>query len=321
MADLGLVRSEASGYQWTIDEYVLRCELYGGKELIVEGDDDRRVLSDVLARAGVTDVSILDGSYFKVDDCVIDALGLSRGIKGKLLALANAVQARSAEVALAMRIVVVVDRDYDGVPEVSSKLVIATDGYSMESYAYSVSALDRLGAHVLGKSSKPLGAKESPPPGNGGCSGRDLLPRVAAASSSIAAVRRTLRSVASAVGVFDRWLGRVTVDPDGRASLDEEALLRDILAAEKVAIAPEVVSATLLTERDLVRSDGARYIRGHDFVTILHKVLKSSWGRRVSALNMARVDEDSFRRLLLFSIDPEELDRSPMARALCSRLA
>ena len=75
-----------------------------------------------------------------------------------------------------------------------------------------------------------------------------------------------------------------------------------------------------MTEADQTRAAPRQYVRGRDFIRLLHKLLKSPWGRRVSSMNFAQVDEPTLTRLVLGAIPVRDLDEEPLFVALRERL-
>jgi hypothetical protein len=60
-------------------------------------------------------------------------------------------------------------------------------------------------------------------------------------------------------------------------------------------------------------------VRGHDFVVLLHKLLREPWGRRITPVRFARVEEHDLRRWLVLSTHPTDVDALPTAAALVAR--
>src|SRR5215218_5324793 len=143
-------------YRWTIDEYILRCELNNVEELIVEGDSDHCFFLDLLSRYSLPSVTVIDADCFHVPGAEVLAAGHNDGAKGRLLTLASAICRAIQERPLSATVMVVVDRDYDGdVPDRAACAAVATDGHSVENYAPSEAALQRFLRGVLGRHEPP----------------------------------------------------------------------------------------------------------------------------------------------------------------------
>jgi aryl carrier-like protein len=56
--------------------------------------------------------------------------------------------------------------------------------------------------------------------------------------------------------------------------------------------------------------------RGRDFIRLLHKLLKSSWGRRVSSVNFSQVDEPTLTAWTLASVGPQVFERERLFKDL-----
>lgn len=308
-------------YRWTLAEYVLRCEQGSDlREIVVEAEADRDLLADALTRWGTEPVTVLDGDYIQVEPGEVDDAGFSSGIKGRLLAIAAALQGAKDESRLRAQVVVVVDRNYDAAPPIADTLLL-TDGYSIESYTFSRATLNRFAGLVLGRATLPLGARGRSVSRRQTFSGDDLYRRVEGAAVQISAVRLTLRALSDPPRVFESWPDYVSVSSDGLLTTDDAGLLHNVL--EHAGRADEEVGATERLGKEALRvsADKFRLVRGHDFVRLLLKLLRSPWGRRIAGTSFARASEGELTRLLLVSVDPAYLDSCPLFAELRRRFA
>lgn len=307
-------------YRWTLDEYILRCEQGTDvREIVVEGELDRDFISDALKRWGAGDVTVIDADYIEVSADEVTEAGFNVGVKGRLLTLAAALDRVKQSGTLAATVAVIVDRDYDEtLPDHESLLV--TDGYSLESYALSTESLDRFARLVLGRAPLPAGAQGHRAARRTPCTGKDLHVRLIPALVDVAAVRLTLLALDDPPRLFPRWLGYVSVATNGTLTVRAEALLSNVLDQAGLNHEYESAAARLAEEKPRVAKDVFRLVRGHDFIDVLHKLLTSPWGRRVSGGFFVGRSEGSVARLLLISLDPSVLDATDLFAELRRRL-
>jgi hypothetical protein len=308
-------------WRWTLGEYVLRCEDGDDiREILVEGAIDQDVIDDALKRWNADGVNVLGTEYLDISDDEIRAAGFSHGAKGELLTVAAALESARRDSDLSSEITVVIDRDYDELAsETLGSIVLLTDGHSLESYAFSPAVLDRFVAMALGRHRQRAGTA-NPSAERRTCTGQELYERLRQAVTEIAAVRLVLRSLPNPPPVFNRWLDYVRVDKDGVASTDAERLLRRVLDQAHRSDTYSSASAKLSTEIARVESDEFRLVRGHDFVQLLMKLLRSSWGRPIIS-GLGQATESVFARLLLLAVESGQLDSYPLFEELRRRFA
>jgi hypothetical protein len=308
-------------YRWTLGEYVLRCEQGADlSEVVVEGELDRDLIVDALRRWGAARTNVLDADYLHVSDAEVRSAGFPPGTKGRLLTVATALESAKRARDLAARVVVIVDRDYD-ISVSSGDLLLITDGHSLESYALSPPALDRFARLVLGRGVLPVGSEGESAGRRTTCTGDDLYRRVSGALIEIGAVRLTLQSLSSPLGLFDGWARYVSVAPDGMLTTNAQALVRNVLNHAGLGHEHHLAESRLRQETARVSADVFRLVRGHDFVSLLSKLLRSSWGRRIAGSHFATTNEASLARLLLVSVDPTQLDGTTLFAELRRRFA
>jgi hypothetical protein len=307
-------------YRWTLAEYVLRCQQGADiAEVVVEGEFDRDLIQDAMERWGATDVTVLDSDYVYVLDDEVLAAGATQGVKGRILAIAAALSSAHVDDPVQANVVVVVDRDYDATG--GGDFSLLTDGYSMESYVSTPSVLERFVRVWLGRASLPRGAGRHAPRRRRTCSGAELYERAVAAGTSIAGVRMALRRLDDPVRLIDGWARYVTVSTDGAVVTRQESLLLSTLTAASRAEELSHVTPWLAEETERAVGDPFRLVRGHDFVCLLLKLLRSTWGRRVAGSRFAHVDEQALLRTLALSAEQADLDSQPLFRDLRLRFA
>lgn len=308
---------ELGDYRWTLSEYVLRCETGDDlREIVVEGQLDRDVLQDALARWRAAGVDVLDAAYLHVTDVEVEAAGFSRGVKGVLQTVAAHLAHRAEDAHVGAHVLVVVDRDYDAPAE--HRFLAVTDGYSVESYACTASALERFIRLLLGRAPRTRRAGGAPAPLT--CTGADMVAKVYNAAIGIAAVRLTLRDLDPAPRVFDRWADYVRIDTDGSATIEDERLVENVMRGSGNE-APPVLGEMLAAAREAAARDPFRLVRGHDFLAVLQKVLRSPWGRKLAGTRFRTTSEDELARTIIAMMDSIELDKYPLFERLRAAFA
>lgn len=308
------------GYRWTLDEYVLRCEhLVGLREVVVEGELDRDLIADALTRWGSDEVSILDADYLDIDQNKIDAAGFTAGIKGGLLTLAAALNASDMAQEVAARIAVVVDRDYD--EQLTAKgVLLVTDGYSVENFELSIEGLNRFASQALGRMPLPAGQDGTSPDRRFTCSGEDLYDRMINALAALSGLRLALRTLDPPIGLFGSWLDYFQISSDGHIQGDALGLLRNVLEKQKRLDEIDQIEEKASGGATAATADPLRLIRGRDFVELLAKLLRSSWGRRRGGAALGQ-EVGRLARLLVFSVDSVVIDSTELMVGLRQRFA
>jgi hypothetical protein len=74
-------------------------------------------------------------------------------------------------------------------------------------------------------------------------------------------------------------------------------------------VSTEARRAAVLSD---VVEDPERWVRGHDFVSVAHKLLRSTWGRRTLHAEVKAWSEANVCRLLMMAVPAESLDRSSL---------
>jgi hypothetical protein len=306
-------------HRWTLSEYVLRCETgHDIREVMVEGVIDRDLIATAVKRWGL-EVEVREGDFVSVSREEIDAAGFPKGVKGKLLTVAAALDASNEAKSVGSRVVIVVDRDFDP-PVGPSEVLMETDGFSVESYALDTAALDEFANKILGRAPRPKGSGGQPQQKNS-CSGPDLLGRVTSALVEIASVRMALLEAEPKMKPFSQWIARASIASNGDVSLSGVDLLRDVVIREGRSDELSELVEKQQAHRSVAHSDLKRWVRGHDYISVLSKLLRSPWGRKRNGDFATRGGEHALTRFLLFSIEGHDLDRQPLFAKLKSRFS
>ena len=309
---------DLESFRWTLDEYLLRCEQGDDlREVLVEGELDRDVVTDAFERWGTSGVLVLDSDYLSVSDEAVVAAGFTTGVKGVLSTVAKAL-AGIPPARLRGAVVVVVDRDWDGVDPDDAGLLLATDGHSMESYIANAATLDRLLRVTLGRAELPRGRARAPVRRTT-CSGAELCERVCPAAVATSAVRCVLQRLPNPPPLPKKWIEQARTDAGGFATMDGERLTRVALNPVDRVRELDRVLVQVTEEIPRVCGDIFLLVRGHDFVCILLKVLRSRWGSTLTGSRFVRTSERDLSRLLFSVTDTAALDSYPLFRDLRTR--
>jgi hypothetical protein len=288
------------------------------RELLVEGELDISFYSDVLERKHVDGVTVRDSDYIHLTDDEIRDAGFSTGAKGRLLTVARALLMRSTERTLVATVVIVVDRDYDGVPVSLDALVVQTDGYSLESYALEQRSVHRFIRDFLGRHPQPPGAGDTRRAARRAVSAGEFLGRLLPACIEAAAARRFLWSLDRGVGVIDRWTDYFQVGADGHYTARTIELVQASLTA--AGQSPELVTEDdLVAARAEVAASTTTLIRGHDYVSLVYKLLRSTWGRRIAPVRLGPDDEHHVHRWIVMAIDSAVVDALHMSDDIAAK--
>jgi hypothetical protein len=308
-------------YRWTLAEYVLRCEDSGNlTEVVVEGDLDRDVIEDALQRWGVTGATVIDMRDIGVTDEELASVGLGSGTRERLVAAALALEQRATESDVAGAVAFIADRDYEP-PTTESRYLYVTDGYSIESYALNEATFDRFVRVVLGR------ARSSGGTGGGLgrrvhlCSGAELLERVLRPSIELAGIRLALKALQPSLAPSEKWTKDVNTDGDGIMTLRSAQVIERALQKGKQQDEGAAVELQRNAAAAKARADPFRLVRGHDYVAALHKLLQTTWGRRIGGTNVKAWSEDRIARMLLVAALPDLLDQTQLFLALRDWLA
>ena len=100
--------------------------------------------------------------------------------------------------------------------------------------------------------------------------------------------------------------------------MDEDRLTRVALNAVGRVQELDSVLAHVMEEIPRVRIDTFLLVRGHDFVCILLKVLRSRWGSTLTGARFSRTSERDLARLLFGVTDTAALDNFALFRQLAA---
>lgn len=302
-------------YRWTLDEYVLRCELDPTiREIVVEGASDVAFFTRFVDVERLNDVAVLDSDYIQVESSAVRALRFNVGAKGRLLTVATHLQSRDDTSKIQGTVVVVVDRDHDSaIPASCDRFVRMTDRHSLENYAYDPSVIDRLLAFLFAQNPVPRGRDGKTARRNRPVPGREIVTRIEGACCSVTAARLALAT--ASIRLPERWLDNVKISPTGQVSFDADRVVAAALRGEPAATRALVGGAISQYEAKISNAP-AEAVRGRDFVAILHKLLSGTWTRRTLGKRLAGVDVEQFRGILLLALDWAHLRSLPFFAAL-----
>lgn len=308
------------GYRWTVSEYVMRIEQGRDlREILVEGPLDRDVIARVAESWGLDGLTVVESDYLHVTPADVDAAGQAKGVKGLLLSVACGLRQVDPKETLAGRVVVVVDRDYDD-EQLEESFVLRTDGHSIETYALDPIVLQRFVEQVLGRSARPPGADGSRPERTS-CTGRELYEKLLDALSEITGVRFAARASRPPLQVGISWLKYAKVDRSGFVEMDGRLLLENLVRSRGSMDQLEVLEHVRVEKAASASTEPRRLVRGHDFVELLGKLLRSPWGRSRNGKAAAGDDPNHLGRLLLFSAQTSKLEEEPLFTRLRQRFA
>jgi hypothetical protein len=124
----------------------------------------------------------------------------------------------------------------------------------------------------------------------------------------LAAIRIALGALDPPLSPFDRWTRYLDCDVDGNMTVDVESLVERVLQ-QKGRIGERVAVDAHRQDVEVdVGNDPFLLVRGHDFVTILYQLLRSTWGRRIAGPNVKAWSEGRLSRILLLGLPPDNLD-------------
>jgi hypothetical protein len=292
-------------YRWTLDEYVMRCEDERDlEEILTEGGLDRDLFADAVERWNTPHVNVIDADYLYVPVEDLQALALGEDVRARLLAVAVRLEQRATEANVGAKVAVIVDRDYEQ-PTCQSRFLFVTDGHSIESY-------DRFVTVGLGRGKRPAGRSGVTPEGVHLASGDEILRRVLAPAVRLAAIRIALSGLDPPLALFDRWTRYLDCDSEGNLTVKAELLMERVLQRSARAKEAAVIGERRLRAEIEVERDPFLLVRGHDFITILYQLLRSTWGRRIAGSNVKAWSEERLSRILLLGLPPDVLDATTL---------
>jgi hypothetical protein len=304
-----------AAYKWTVEEYILRCEQAGGdlREILVEGDLDRDLIVDALHRWGIVDVVVRDAEFI-APDVEPTPVGSSSGIKTTLVHLAEELHKVAQRRRLLATLRIVVDRDYDRPPDAGPFLLL-TDGHSIECYAFDASTLARFVRLALGRAPKPKGRNHSSGQARLTVRGREIYDRIMPAAVGIGAARLVVLNLDPPAGLGNSWDRYLSTNQDCELVIDADSLVENHLtSAGRVSEVGGAVGHLPRREEE-VAENPKQLVRGHDFVMLLLKLLRTPWGRKISK-NLDLKSEVALSRQLLICVDVAALDGSGLFASL-----
>jgi len=304
-----------AAYKWTIDEYVLRCEQAGEdlREILVEGQLDRDLILDALHRWGVADVVVRDAQFISTDRGSTPGEGPS-GVKAALVRLAEALHEAARKGRLLATLRIVVDRDYDAPPDAGPYLLL-TDGHSMESYAFGPEALDRFVRLILGRAPAPSGRGGVARQNRLTVRGKEVYDRILPAAIGVGAARLVVLHLSPPAGLGESWDRYLATTPSGKLTISAVDLIEHYLTTAGRSSEVERAVADVSTREEEVEENPQQLVRGHDFVTLLLKLLRTPWGRKISK-SLEVKSGTVLSRQLLVCVESSGLDDSDLFSSL-----
>jgi hypothetical protein len=265
-------------------------------DIVVEGYCDKRLIDWFVQESNVhRDVTVYEISNFEVPKQTILDVGLEDNNRGRVIAMAYAVEPHAAD---QRRITFIADRDFDAVLGISRTcaLLLLTDYCNMEMYVFNDKVLNKY-LHLAVPRRFPKSAAQ-------------LIVEIQGVLQSLFLVRLAnfqLGLKLESVNWESSCELRATVEIDLDDYLNRY-LNKNGRHAEKVRLLSEIEIWKLRLLLD------ARYqIQGHDFIKLLSWYIAQHHG-------FSRIDEDDLHRGLFSAVDLDLWSSQAMFRALLDRL-
>jgi hypothetical protein len=139
-------------------------------------------------------------------------------------------------------------------------------------------------------------------------SGGAILQRVLTPAIQLAAIRLALSGLDPPLATFDRWRRYLDDDAQGILTLEVESLVKGVLQRSGRWKERVMVDHQRRLAETAVTKDPFLLVRGHDFIRILHHLLRTTWGRRIAGSNVKAWSEDRLSRFLLLALPADTLD-------------
>ena len=254
-----------------ITEYFLHQDY---KHFYVEGPDDCAILEWYLEPAISDAVKVYDIDAIDISEAALLQHGLHSGRKNRLILLARELADLLPQTS--KQVLCIVDADFDYLLDrlEESRFLAYTDGTSMDMYAFSESAVDR----VL-----KLGMRDASENAKG----------ILCILYEILKIVFVIRATNEVLCLNLEWLPfkkRCKVQADGTISFDDDKFVTDYLSKNNSLDHKERFSeqkTELLELLEKTASLSTKYIRGHDFLDLLtlylRQTIKTKAGRRITA--------------------------------------
>jgi hypothetical protein len=218
------------------------------RDVIVEGDFDRRVVEWFLSEAGHDGVAVYVIDAVQVDDAFVTDLGLFLGSRGRIIALAGKIS--SALASESCSVTLVADRDLPEDLSPSFPHLLYTDFPSMELYFANIPSLNRFLKLFIG---------------------RDLSPVVLEDFRVVLQSTFHLRRAKSALCPQTSWitLSRCCKLVGGRIEFDLHDLVHRLLITNGCIHLEEPMQAQLSKYIAESQSEGLQHVHGHDLIELL----------------------------------------------------
>ena len=273
-----------------ITEFLLHSDR---KHLYVEGQEDEAVLKWFLE----PDIDV-DNRLYAIDCIEISAkmlseYGLTDGQKSRLIVLARELGTELPSTVNPALCIVDADFDYLLDALVDTRFLTYTDGTSLDMYAFTEPALERV---------IRLGLRDSY------ASPNEILNSLFGVLKDVFVIRAA--NVSLQLGL--EWLafeGRCRIQPNGTVEFDRNKFVRDYLGKNGALNKYDdfLRRVNELEAKDLELKQ--RWIRGHDFSKLLSKYLRSTIKSRVAKRS---IRGDVIDRMLFVALDRKQLEREPL---------
>ena len=282
-----------------VTEYLLHKDR---KHLYVEGREDSVVLGWYLKPLSDGRVCIFDIETVEITATELHRHGLNEGNKSRVLVLARELDRALPEDST--QVLCIVDADFDYILNrvEKNRFLAYTDGTSMDMYAFSETALERV---------IKLGMRDAD------SEPRQIMDNLYHVLRNIFITRAANESLKLGL----EWLPyekRCKIQPDGTISFDDTEFVRDYLSKNK-ALSQEgefCRCRQALSEQSL--GSRCRWVRGHDFGNLLTRYLRAS-GKTQLARKIAK--GESVIRMLFVGLDRDEMRSAPLFRRITDFLA
>ena len=286
--------------RFRIEELVVLYNLEESiRDVYVEGNTDRLVMSVVLPRCGVVGATIRQVDEVAIDAASLGVDGLSDGQRDRVIYLARELDRRCRR-DLVSAVACIVDADFDlllGVTR-SERLLLVTDVTALETYALEASVLDKF-VRVCLKADR--------------VSGHAIVQELTPVLRALFAVRAVRAEMA--VHVAGPQFQKCCAVSNGRLTFDLKRYIQRLLDKAARQLEEDEFMRRVVAVQERLSDDVRRSAHGHDLLELLRYFLAEVLGPRT------RYEEDLFAGALLGCLEPGDLCGTGLFEELRQRLA